>query len=337
MKVSVIMPVYNSEQFLRQSVTGILDQDFSDYELILVDDGSQDASGAICDEFADRSEHVRVIHKQNGGICSARNAGLREAGGEYIAFCDNDDTVLPGFLRKPYETAVNTDADIVRFCRKRIVSQDGKTLFESTTGGTEQYVFSGKQIGERYTEIKKYGSGVWTGLYRAEMLKKHSICFNEEMKVGMEDLFFNIQCLRHCRKIALLPEQLYIWQQRTEHSTSGKFNINLLYSLKTCMLEEKELFAEYHIDTPGIWEYGVTMDYITELYVRLDRNRSSNLTDEERRTILMQFRNDRELDFSGRKGASRYIWKTGWKNGLVWDLFRKKHTWLLYRMIYRGK
>ncbi len=336
MKVSIIMPVYNSEQYLEQAVNSILEQDFSDYELILVDDGSQDGSGAICDRFGETSDHVRVIHKQNGGICSARNAGLRAAEGEYIGFCDNDDAVMPGFLKKPYEAAAETGADIVRFRRKRIVTQNGETLFESTTGGTERFVFSGSQIRDNYLKIKRYGGGVWTGLYRTEMLRKNGIVFNEDMKVGVEDLFFNVQCLKCCRKIVLLPETLYTWMQRTEHSTSGRFNINLRDSLKWCMLEEKDLFAKYAINTPGIWEYVVTTDYIVELYVRLDRRRSTNLTDEERKKILMEFRNDRELDFEGRKGASRYIWKTGWKNGVIWELFRKKKIWLLYRLIYRG-
>ena len=85
-KVSIIMPVYNSEKFLKKAVDSVLNQKFEDFELILVDDGSPDASGSICDEFAEKDSRVKVIHKKNGGICSARNAGLKIAKGEYVGF-----------------------------------------------------------------------------------------------------------------------------------------------------------------------------------------------------------------------------------------------------------
>ena len=337
MKVSIIMPVYNSAQYLEQAVSSILQQVFSDYELILVDDGSSDDSGAICDNFAELSDHVRVIHKENGGICSARNAGLKIAKGEYIGFCDNDDSALPGFLQKPCEYADKTGADIVRFRRKRIVTENGKILFESLKGGEKELVFSKDQIREHYLEIREYGDGVWSGLYRADMLRKYDIHFNEIMKVGVEDHFFNVQCLRYCRKIALLPETLYVWMQRTEHSTSGKFSKNLTDSLQICISEEKELFKERGIDTPGIWEFVITTDYVSELYMRLERGRSSNLTDDDRKKILADFRNDKELNLQTDRRTSAFIWKTGWKNCLVWELFKKRKTWLLYRIIYRGK
>ena len=95
-KISVIVPVYNSEEYLPDTAASILNQSFEEFELILVDDGSKDRSGKICDELAQKDKRVKVIHKQNGGICSARNCALKLAKGEYIAFCDNDDMYLPG-------------------------------------------------------------------------------------------------------------------------------------------------------------------------------------------------------------------------------------------------
>ena len=98
-KISVIVPVYNSEEYLPDTAASILNQSFEEFELILVDDGSKDRSGKICDELAQKDKRVKVIHKQNGGICSARNCALKLAKGEYIAFCDNDDMYLPGLLK----------------------------------------------------------------------------------------------------------------------------------------------------------------------------------------------------------------------------------------------
>ena len=117
--ISVIMPVYKSEQYLKAAVNSVLAQQFDGFELILVDDGSPDESGRICDEFAELDSRVVVVHKENGGICSARNAGLRKAKGKYVAFCDNDDEYLPGLLAENYAFAEQYSADIVRFARFR--------------------------------------------------------------------------------------------------------------------------------------------------------------------------------------------------------------------------
>lgn len=107
--LSVIVPVYNVESYLNQCVESILSQSHTELELILVDDGSPDRSGSMCDEWAEKDCRVRVIHKENGGVCSARNAGLDAARGDYIAFVDSDDWLDPGM----YETMMEQSCDIV--------------------------------------------------------------------------------------------------------------------------------------------------------------------------------------------------------------------------------
>ena len=124
--VSVIMPVYNSEDYLENAVETVLRQDFDGFELIVVDDGSPDESGKICDRIAQKDSRVVVIHKPNGGICSARNAGLDRARGKYIAFCDNDDEYLPGLISENYALAERENADLVRFCRSKTETYNGK-------------------------------------------------------------------------------------------------------------------------------------------------------------------------------------------------------------------
>ena len=133
--VSVIMPVYNSEAYLENAVETVLRQDFDGFELIVVDDGSPDESGKICDRIAQKDSRVVVIHKPNGGICSARNAGLDRARGKYIAFCDNDDEYLPGLISENYALAERENADLVRFCRSKTETYNGKVVTETTTGG----------------------------------------------------------------------------------------------------------------------------------------------------------------------------------------------------------
>ena len=105
--VSVVVPVYNQEKYLDTSVPSILNQTYPDVEVILVDDGSTDTSGAICDKFAAQSSKIQVIHKKNGGLSSARNAGLAMAGGRYIGFVDSDDYVLPTMYEKLMDAVQN--------------------------------------------------------------------------------------------------------------------------------------------------------------------------------------------------------------------------------------
>ena len=112
---SVIVPVYNVEKYLKECVDSILGQSFSDFELILVDDGSPDNCPAICDEYAKKDEHVKVIHKPNGGVSSARNAGIQMARGEYILFCDSDDFYLDTAFEKIHYNLIQFNADILCF------------------------------------------------------------------------------------------------------------------------------------------------------------------------------------------------------------------------------
>lgn len=112
-KLSVIVPVYNTEKYLRECVDSILAQSFTDFELILVNDGSTDRSGAICDEYASKDKRIRVLHQQNGGVTNARKSGVRYACGTYFSFVDSDDWVHSEMFERMIEKAVNTEADIV--------------------------------------------------------------------------------------------------------------------------------------------------------------------------------------------------------------------------------
>ena len=116
-KISVIVPVYNTEKYLHRCIDSILTQIYTDFELLLINDGSTDSSGTICDENAMRDSRVRVFHKENGGVSSARNRGLREANGKYIMFADSDDTFYPNSLLD-IQQLIEEDNDLV-VCKLR--------------------------------------------------------------------------------------------------------------------------------------------------------------------------------------------------------------------------
>lgn len=127
-EISIIVPVYNVEKYLEQCIDSILTQTFEDFELILVDDGSPDKCPEICDEYAQKDDRVRVIHKENGGVSSARNAGMKLACGEYILFCDSDDYVSPLWCELMLNAARSHPLSLVS-CNLRKTDQDEHVTF----------------------------------------------------------------------------------------------------------------------------------------------------------------------------------------------------------------
>lgn len=126
-KLSIIVPVYNVRDYLDKCISSILSQTFRDFELILVDDGSTDGSGEICDKYAETDERIRVFHKTNGGLSSARNLGIRVSHGDFIGFCDSDDWVEPGMYKELMSAALNENADIA-ICRLQRITSQGDIL-----------------------------------------------------------------------------------------------------------------------------------------------------------------------------------------------------------------
>lgn len=236
------MPVYNSEKYLKNAVESILNQDFEDFELILVDDGSSDGSPKICDQFADKNEKVVVIHKPNGGICSARNAGLSAARGEYIGFCDNDDKYLPGLLADNYEIAKKNNVDLMRYSKiKRIEKEDGR-IFEIHRQAPD-IIIEKEDFYRNYRTIRIEDT-VWTGLYRKKIIDQNQIRFDEQFKYGSEDLNFNLKFLKHCKRLGFNSGEYYLWTQREVHSTSRKFHREYLEKYIINMNLEHELLTE---------------------------------------------------------------------------------------------
>lgn len=227
MKVSVIMPVYNSEGYLSAAVDSVLGQDFDDFELILVDDGSKDSSGKICDIYATKNPKVQVVHKENGGICSARNAGLSVASGEYIGFCDNDDEYLPGLLKDNYDLAKKHQVDLMRYGRIRRIIKDDGSVWETSTDLQDMFI-DRKDFHKHYKNIRCEDT-VWTALYRREIIEKYHIRYDERFCYGSEDLNFNLQFLLHSERLGFNSNKYYIWEQRDVHSTSRNFKKDYMF------------------------------------------------------------------------------------------------------------
>ncbi len=170
--ISIIVPVYNVENYLGKCVESILNQTFKDFELILVDDGSSDKSGVMCDQYKEQDKRIKVIHKENGGLSSARNAGLEVAEGEYIGFIDSDDWIMPDMYQFLYDMAIISNADIAQ-CGFRKVDEKGYEYSEdSVSEGFVTKQYTGQEaIKQLYgkTQEKEINFLTWNKLYRSTL------------------------------------------------------------------------------------------------------------------------------------------------------------------------
>lgn len=218
-KLSIIVPVYNVEKYLNACVESILAQTFEGFELILVDDGSPDASGSMCDEWARRDVRIRVVHKQNGGVAAARNAGMKIATGTYITFVDADDMVYPDTYDKALQKA-DAGFDVVAFGFENIYQN---RVQPRRTDSFE--VQEPAQMASRWIEFTDFFYFAWNKVYKRSLLQKANIGFDETLRVS-EDYAFNCSVLALRPSYALIDACLYRYFHRENHSTLTK-NIQL--------------------------------------------------------------------------------------------------------------
>ncbi|WP_088070505.1 glycosyltransferase family 2 protein [Gottfriedia luciferensis] len=227
-EISIIVPVYKVEQYLKKCIDSILGQTFKDFELILVDDGSPDLCGKICDEYAELDNRVKVIHKENGGLSSARNAGIKIAKGKYIAFVDSDDFIHLKMYEILHNYAEKHSSDIV-ICDYLEVDEDEVI---DTTSLNEQFNEENytniEALYELYTNMGVQFVVVWNKLFKRHLFDNLNF---EENKIH-EDEFIAHRLLYNCSKITYLPIKLHYYLQRTNSITQAKFNIKHLDFIK---------------------------------------------------------------------------------------------------------
>ena len=218
-EVSIIVPVYQVEKYIRQCVDSILAQTFTDFELILVDDGSKDRSGEICDEYAGMDERVKVIHKENGGLSDARNRGMDQATGKYFMFVDSDDYIAPTMVESLYSRILCENADIAA-CNFLFAFDNAREKNFSTEIKAE--VLTGLDIFYYRKNERNYGiwTVAWNKLYKRETFGDVRFRFGK----FHEDEFWANDIYQMDIKVVTIPECLYCYRQRGD-SIMGKKNI----------------------------------------------------------------------------------------------------------------
>lgn len=217
---SIIIPVYDVEKYLAECIDSILGQTFEDYEIILVDDGSTDDSGRICDMYAETNSKINVIHQENQGLSQARNTGAVAAAGRYIIFLDSDDFILNyNFLRKLYECILKTNPDLVQYKYQKY-DDTNKTLDSclyqfpdmDTTGDFAPLV-------SKLVEEDSYLGMAWNKCIRKSILSEHNVRF--EPKLLSEDIDWNFQLMIQMPKMILINEPFVAYRQRPNSITSA--------------------------------------------------------------------------------------------------------------------
>lgn len=243
--VSIIVPVYNAEKTIQRCVESILGQDFQDFELLLIDDGSQDASGALCDAFAQRDARVRVLHKENGGVSAARNLGLSQAQGVYLQFLDSDDWITADATTMLVRTAREYQCDLVISDFYRVVgdrvSHKGD-IQEDTVLSREEYA---AHMMERPADF--YYGVLWNKLYRREIVERHHLRMNPEIS-WCEDFMFNLEYIRYAERFYALQVPIYYYVKTKGSLASQYLSIPKTIRMKLMVFEYYNRFFKTVLD-----------------------------------------------------------------------------------------
>lgn len=253
-KISIIVPVYKAEEYLPRCIESILSQDFTDFELLLIDDGSPDSSGKICDNYAAKDSRIRVFHQKNGGVSSARNLGLDNACGEWISFIDADDYLSQGF----FDIQGNEDADVIQKSYIIVQEESGKQETRNVIAGS----FNNKEDFYRFF-VRKRTNALWDKIIRRKLIGDSR--FNVNVHIG-EDFLFFLSLLKNIKRYSFNEEGNYYYLIRSgsamqkinkNHSERGKIMIENINNIRAILNDKSEEKLFYGI---------IYQSYISTLY-----------------------------------------------------------------------
>lgn len=234
-KVSVIVPVYNVQDYLDDCMVSIVGQTFTDLEIIMVDDGSTDSSGQLCEDWAKKDSRIRVVHKQNAGLGFARNTGIEHASGDYLAFIDSDDYVAPEMLETLYNYALSYGAEVVYSAgfyrafsngeiKDPVIDYDGPVFYHAEAV-VSQLLPDVISAPPEHVDDGKVGVSTWKALYKAELFTEKGLRFPSEREFISEDAIYQIDCLKLATSALVIPEVLYYYRENFA-SLSMKYKLD---------------------------------------------------------------------------------------------------------------
>lgn len=326
MKLSIITPIYNGEKYLPMLLYSIKAQHFSDWELLLIDDGSTDNSPILCDRYAAEDNRIRVIHQNNGGVSSARNVGLENAKGEWIGFVDCDDCPKPEMFSKLIQATKSPNCDFVMGAYEK-VSNDKSQVISIHNNGVIQnnqikkIIYSMAFWSANYngTILPTIYGSVWPNIYRADIIHKYSISFPNDITIG-EDLLFNLSYLQYVNKVIMIDEPLYEYNI-VNLSATRKQNQNLWHQyIKLNNRVSDILFRIYGQEDELV--YNIHKQYMNFAINVAEEQICVYLNNIEKHGALRSLCDDNQLH-----NSCKYIIKNGKSIKEIiqaWIIFRKK-------------
>lgn len=261
--VSIIIPIYNCEEFVANCIEHIQIQSYNQLEIILIDDGSTDKSGDICDKYAEKDKRIKVIHIDNGGVSNARNIGIEHANGTYIQFVDGDDFIKENMTESLVKAMESNESDMVVCGYERVtkyITRKEKFRNKPSVYTKNTYLLSVMSDPRGY-----YYGVLWNKLFRRDIIMNKSISFNKLLNLG-EDFAFCMTYLKHINRIYVLNKRLYMYNCLNEGSLSRykKENLErcqqelsardiLFEAYKSCFIESR-LLVKYKKEVYDYWK-----------------------------------------------------------------------------------
>ncbi|MDR3598468.1 glycosyltransferase [Clostridium sp.] len=293
-EISVIVPVYNVEKYLEKCVDSILSQTFKDFEVILVDDGSKDRCGIICDKYESLDNRVKVIHKTNGGLSSARNSGLEIASGEYVAFVDSDDWIDKSMYKELYNEAKKHNADIVQ-C-KFIKAKDENVSIYNNESNEAEVIRNLEALCNLYNEKCIETVVTWNKLYRRYLF--NDIVFPNG-KIH-EDQFTTYKLLYKANKVVLVDKELYYYRQTPNSIMNSDFNMSRLDFLEA-LDQRLEFFKKINNELLYKQTIKTYVNVLKEYYFKCQNSKNEEqilkIIREKYKKKFIEYMNNNEVGF----------------------------------------
>lgn len=315
-EISVIMPVYNTEVHLNQSIQSVLEQTFSDFELILVNDGSTDNSLDLCEESAKTDHRIRVINKENEGPSATRNRGIKEAAGNYLCFIDSDDEYKNNYLEKLYSLMEKYD---FASCGIQSINDQGRSTL------SKEVICNNKnELNANLLEIIEFSilNSPVNKMYKTDLLKKNKILLDEMMDIG-EDYHFNLQVLKRCNSFISIPDKLYLYHVRGGSITTI-YKCNVIEKRKKNIELTKEVLNQAAIKTDLISKMKLKLIYVYLMQLSLSHELIKK--DEIKKNIFDIYFKDIKIE----SGLSYQIMDLVYKSKCLWAILglAKIMNWL---------
>lgn len=328
MRFSIIIPVYNAEKYIKRAVDSIIVQEFQDYEVILIDDGSTDRSGEILDELKLENSKLRVEHIENHGVSYARNKGIDLASGEYVLFIDSDD-VYEAEALKQLDILLNKNKNVEFLCFGYTeYNIQGEKIKKTKYQYLPIYLDSERKIKEKSLELitnSMFGS-VWSKVYKRDILIKHNIRMREDIYIG-EDYCFNLEVLRHCRNFWTVDCHLYRYMVENSTSIIRRYNPDKFEQMYKMHLI-RGAFIDTYVNAPKI-------EKEIQNHMNFIRLSISCFMDLFRRECSFSFRDKLryirdKMQMENQKYDKRYLKYLNFKQKIVYKIVVKKNVFIIY-------